>query len=153
MTLERMIDKAHDYAKGLLIGHKGAQVSPTFVVQFKSRGPAIMVMSWRSDREREAALSSIEMAMKLQRADVVAYSVVSEAWVAVQDHATRAGDRPPSERDDRKEMVFACASDGLDQRFKAWEIVRGPDAVVTGLVPAVIAGEFGGRMMNLLEAK
>jgi hypothetical protein len=152
MTLEQMIDAAYAASKTTLIGKKGAQLAPSFVVMFKNRPPAVLVAPWANDAEKDAFIRALKISMKLWRPDIIAYSAVSEAWVAMQDHAPRPGDRQPRDREDRKEVVFAVATNGTDQRFKAWEIIRGPDAVVTELVQRGDMDGLGGRMAELLDA-
>lgn len=156
MTLERMIELAHEHAKSVLIGHEGATLPPTFVIEFKDRPAAVIVTPWKNDAEKNAFLTAIRLSMKLYRSSVTGYSVVSEAWVATQDHEPRPSERPPSERDDRREVVFVCASDGEKTLFKAWEIERGDDAVVTELaLRDELKGldRLGGRLVDLLEAR
>jgi hypothetical protein len=154
LDLDRMIRLGHEHAKAVLIGKKGATLPPTFVISFKNRPPAVICTPWGNAVERNFALGSISMAMKLYRSDITGYSVVSEAWVATQDHEPRPDERPPAERDDRREVVFVCATDGQDKRFKGWEIERGPDAVVTKLVQTDELSDLaslGGRLTELLE--
>jgi len=159
MSLDELVDKAHTFAEGVLVGKKDAAVCPTFAVQFKSRPAVILATPWSSQRERDAFLDAVEITMARMRDEIVAYSVVSEAWVATQAHPfDETRDLMPSQRETRKEVVFACATDGSRKRFDLWKIVRDGDAVVTALAPSQMEGweslgELDGRMLDLLKPR
>jgi hypothetical protein len=152
MTLDQMIDQALDQAKRTLIGSATGQLIPTFIIQFKDRPPAVIASPWKSDREKAATFAGVRRALKIYRHSVVNYSFVTEAWVAVQDHPYRDGDLAPSERETRKECVFANAYDHRGGRAQLWEIMRDDEGRVTDLIADKGPGrDVAGRAHNLLE--
>jgi hypothetical protein len=153
-TLEELLDFGREHAEKSLIGVKGAQLLPTFHIQFTDRPPAIMATPWRNDREKRMAIGAIRAAIQHFRASIDSYSFMTEAWLATQTHAPRSTDLPPSEREDRKECVIitCCNKDGGFMR--AFEIKRAPDATVCELVAEKEAGKcdrFEGPLFNLFE--
>jgi hypothetical protein len=152
LSLDQLVTHCQRHARQLLIGKHGAQLVPLFHIQFKSRPDAIVPMPWRDEADKAAMICRLRLIMRAFRADIVSYAMLTEAWVATQAHPFSDGDLQPSEREDRKEIVFVQASDGLDSVVKCWDIVRDDKAVITDLVEDNRAdGEFSGRMANLLE--
>ena len=154
LTLEALASHGLEHAKRVLIGKPGAQLIPTFHIQFTNRPPAIMATPWSDDREKMAVVASIRAAITYFRPFVDSYSFMSEAWIATQDHAPRPGERPPSEREDRREAVIITAFNKDTGFVRAYEIKRGPDACVTELTPEKEAAKrdrFEGRLYNLFE--
>jgi hypothetical protein len=134
-SLDQMVAFAEAHARAMLIGKPGVQLDPIFHVQFKSRPDSILAMPWRDEHQRRAIIDAIHFAIKAVRADVVNFVFLSEGWLASQDHRFRDGDLLPEKRENRREIVFIHAGDGLDTRFRVWEIVRDDQAVITELTP------------------
>lgn len=140
------------HARSVLIGKKGAQLLPTFHIQFIDRPPVIMATPWRTNREKATVIAAIRALIKELRPRVDSYAFISEAWLAVQRLAPRPTDLAPSEREDRKEVVIITAFDRKTGFLRAYEIKRGPDAAVTELIPEREPAEhFSGRLMNLFD--
>jgi hypothetical protein len=154
MTLEQMIEAAHQHARHVLVGSATAQIEPFFHIQFKSRPDAIIAAPWTDERHKAASLYAVRFMLKVHRHDVVNYFVLSEAWVAAQDHPPRDGDLMPSEREDKKEVVVVSAGDHEGARMKVWEIVRDDRGRVTNLVePRKLPDHWEGRMFDLLNSE
>ena len=151
-SLEELIELGRKHAERVLIGKPGAQLPPTFHIQFTNRPPAVMAVRWRDEREKRMCFAAIRAALKDFRPTIVNYAFMSEAWLATQDHRPRAGDLLPSEREDRQEAVVITACDHDGGTLRAFEIKRGPDAAVTELTPRTEPGsDFEGRMFNMLQ--
>lgn len=154
LSIEKLAEFALDHATFVLVGKAGAQLIPTFHIQFLNRPPVIMATPWRDDREKMATVRAVRSAIKQFRPIVDSYSFTSEAWIAVQNHAPRASDLMPSEREDRREAVIITCFNKDDGFLRAYEIKRGPDARVTELTPEREPGRFDrieGRLYNLFD--
>jgi hypothetical protein len=152
-TKLELLDHGRRHAEGVLIGKAGAQLLPTFHIQFKDRPPVIMATPWSNDREKALTFRAVRAALKTVRPFVENYSFMTEAWIAVQNHRPRETDLMPSEREDRKECVIITFGDHDGCTMRAFEIMRGPDARVTALKPEKEAGacdRFEGRAINLM---
>lgn len=151
-SLEEIIELGRKHAERVLIGKPGAQLLPTFHIQFTNRAPMVMAVRWRDEREKRMSFAVLRGVLREVRQTVVNYSFMSEAWLATQDHRPRAGDLLPSEREDRQEAVVITACDHDGGTLRAFEIKRGPDARVTELTPdASPRGPFEGRIFNMLK--
>ena len=153
-SLEELIELGRKHAEHVLIGKPGAQLLPTFHIQFKDRPPMIMATPWRSETDKRVTIAAMRGVLKEVRQSVVNYSFISEAWLAVQNHRPRASDLMPSEREDRKEAVIITACDHDGGTLRAFEIKRGSDSAVTELTPEKEPGKFDhfeGRMFNMLQ--
>jgi hypothetical protein len=152
-SLGQMIDQAHAHARRKLIGKSDAQIVPFVHVQFRDRADAIMPAPFSNERQKAVFIAALRLTLKMCRASVVNYFLVSEAWVAKQDHEPRDGDLLPSERETRWECVIVSAGDHRTARMKVWEILRDDKGRVTDLVEdkAAAKSKFGGRMFNLLS--
>lgn len=147
-----MMDGLHEHARRVLIGRADEQLVPFFHIQFKDRPDAIMPAPFTDERSKSAFIQAIRMAMKEFRRSVVNYAFISEAWVAEQTGRPGAADRPPSEREDRRECVIVSAGDKDRAAMRMWEIVRDDQARVIDLVEdkAYSPDQFEGRLHNLL---
>lgn len=153
LSLEALNTFALEHAKGVLIGKAGAQLIPTFHIQFVNRPPVIMATPWTSDREKMAAIAAIRSAITQFRPIVDSYSFMSEAWIAVQHHKPRSTDLMPSQRENRKEVVIITCFNKDTGFLRAYEIQRGADARITELTPQG-DHEFDhieGRLYNLFD--
>jgi hypothetical protein len=152
LSLDQLVAHALGHARNMLIGKPNAMLLPIFHIQFKNQPDAIVPMSWRDEAEKSARIRRLRLVMRAFRASIVNYAFLTEAWVASQDHPFRDDDLLPNQREDRKEIVFIQACDGLDSVVKCWNIVRDDNAVITDLIEDKKGvGEFSGRMANLLE--
>jgi hypothetical protein len=150
-SIEELGEFALRHAESVLIAKDGAQLLPTFHVQFTDRPPVIMGAPWRSDREKMGVLAAVRETINEFRSVVDSYSFMTEAWVASQNTPPRAGDLLPSERQDRREAVIITAFNKDTGFMRTYEIKRGPDARVTALVPERELDRFEGRIYNLFD--
>jgi hypothetical protein len=154
-SLEKLAAFGLEHAKSVLIAKPGAQLIPTFHIQFINRPPVIMAMPWTSERQKMAAIHAVRSAIQHFRPIVDSYSFMSEAWIAVQDTPPRDSDLMPSQREDRKEAVIITCFNKDTGFMRSFEIKRAPDATVSELVADLNApgkeDRFEGRLYNLFE--
>jgi hypothetical protein len=151
LSLDKLGEIALRHAESVLIAKDGAQLVPTFHIQFTDRPPVTMPVPWTNDRQKAALLAAVRSAIKEFRSVVDSYSFITEAWIATQDTPPRAGDLLPSEREDRREAVIITAFNKDTGFMRTYEIKRGPDARVTALVAEREPDRFQGRIYNLFE--
>jgi hypothetical protein len=150
-SLDQMIVLAHAHARRILIGKSDAQVEPLLHVQFNDRGDVVMPAPWHDERQKAAFIRALRLTFKMCRASVVNYVMITEAWVAQQDHEPRDGDLMPSQRETRRECMVVSGGDHKTARIKVWDIVRDDQGRVTDLIEdKTMKGKSGGRMFNLL---
>jgi hypothetical protein len=153
LSLDDLVTFARIYAEDVLIGNDGAQLRPTFHVQFKGgRPPVIFATPWRSEVEEAATVAVVRAAIKAFRPIVASYVFMTEAWVAKYDHRPGPRDRLPSQREDRIEavVIIACTPDEGVQRL--FEILRDDKARVTELKPEKNKMDRAeGRFLNLFD--
>jgi hypothetical protein len=153
-SLEKLAGLALGHAKGVLVGVDGAQLIPTFHIQFINRPPVIMATPWQDDREKAMVVASVRALLKAFRPSVDSYSFMSEAWIATQTTPPRASDLQPSQREDRKEAVIITCFNKDKGFMRAYEIKRDAQARVTELTPekeGAACDRFEGRLYNLFE--
>lgn len=149
MTVDELLDSAASHARAVLIGEKGAQLLPTWVLQFKDpRKPTTIIATpWGGEQEKAMVF---DVMRGMVRAEANVYSFMSECWMA---HETRGAARSlmPSEREDKIEVVMINACDRKEGKMLMLEMIRGPDGVVTELKPQEDqATHFEGRAANFL---
>lgn len=151
-SLDEMVEGMHAHAMAMLIGDEKAQLIPFFHIQFKDRPDTLIATPWSGEDEKSRAIRVVKEVMRQCRSSVVNYAFASEAWVATQTHRPRKGDRMPSEREDRREVVIVSAGDHQRATMKTWEIVRDDKGRPTDLVEDKTMGHATGRLYNLLDA-
>ena len=77
---------------------------------------------FRDDHERMAIAAIMREHLRLKKA--VAYSFVFEGWQATLDRSEPLGETKIRDRPDKREVVIAIATDGLNQKMRLWGIVR-----------------------------
>jgi hypothetical protein len=153
MTIDELLQSGVDQANHLLVGKPGAELLPTFVIQFKDQPPTIITTPWSGDDEKYAVVEAMRLLLKIHRASVVSYLFWSEAWQAYEDPKHPTG-LMPRDRQDRKEVVILNAFDKQGGKMVSLEIMRGPDGAVTSLVANDKAHDItalSGRLHNLLQ--
>ncbi len=85
--------------------------------------------------------------------NIVRYAHVSEAWTATMNRGDDM--RPPSQREDRREIVAILVSDEKGELMSVREILRDNEGKVSGLGPEEIKidtyEKIGGRFAGLLR--
>jgi hypothetical protein len=150
--LDALLTLAGEHARQVLVEMKQADLIPTFLMIAEDEH-ALMPAPWRDDDEKRIMLAAAREIMKAK--GVTRYSMVSEAWTAVQPKGWKPGmpQGPlPSERADRKEIVIAIAVDKTATKSRVWDIVRGEGGSVVDLRldDATMLG-LSGRMGELLR--
>lgn len=153
---DSMIAKEYERVSGYLIGaDKDAELIPTWVMATE-RGQ-VVVMATPFDGEGAKDLICLAVRKFMQEANVVRYAFTSEAWVAkTTKESWDAGDhRPPSEREDRVEIVMFIAADREDFTLKVYQIERDAAGQITALSPWQEHEEkptgWSGRFANMLD--
>jgi hypothetical protein len=149
--LDALLEQAGEHARRVLVEMKEATLMPVFLM-IGPEDNILMPAPWRDDDEKRFMLAAARDIMKDKR--IVRYSVVSEAWSAIQPKDWKRGmpEGPaPSERPDRKEIVIAIAADKTTAKSRAWDIVRGEGGSIVDLRRDEDVVSQGGRMAELLR--
>jgi hypothetical protein len=146
MTLDELIRNAYEHACNVLVGKPDAELIPSWLLD-APKGVIVVGTPWDSDSDKDLAAFFMRQMLKRERA--TGYSFMSEAWVT-----TQAIDEPyiqPRLSDKRREVVIVSACTRKASRVQVYEMIRGPDAVVTELKPEPRNDEgwFSGRLHNL----
>jgi hypothetical protein len=150
MSIDKLLEQATDYAHRVLIGHEGAQVIPTFCIQFDHEPTTIVAAPWADDHEKSMTIDLMRAMLKIKHAH--SYSFVSEAWMATEDRKRPLG-LMPSEREDKREVVIVIAHDRRGGgQVRTYEIKRNAKGVISDLMldPDTV-DSFGGRLHNLFD--
>lgn len=150
--LDSLVQMAGEHAKQALIGKPRAELVTTYLLFRVDATDELhvhaMACPWRDELEKIAIIETVRAHAHAIGAE--ALSVISEAWVSSYPGRTLGGADPPSQRADRREIVFAVATDGRDVKAARWNIRRNkPGGPVTALVPEDIeGGTFQGRLID-----
>lgn len=114
-----------------------------------------ILTDFSSDQEKDFFCAQMAVAFKLWR--VVRYSFAMEAWFAT-DITEENKHLAPSQREDRKEMIFTSVIDkDGSSAFSALEMIRdwqtGKVTELRDMTDQFKGTEFGGRFANLLGNK
>ncbi len=145
--LQSLLDSAEDQAKRILLD-TNEQLVTTFVLYNPHDKMEIFACPFHNDMEKKIMLLMLRKHMREQQ--TIAYSHLSEAWVAKQSHPYSDNDPRPSERPDRKEVVMAFATDGVNTKAKMWDIIRYEDGRVQRLDARNTPNDITGTMTMLL---
>jgi hypothetical protein len=139
--LDLLLQQAEVSVRSALIGTR-EQLRPLFHMIHANGQESLTSVPWRDEGEKETTLALVRALMRA--GDVVAYSILTEAWSATP----REGQKPdeplptsPSEWPDRVEVVIAAASSRRRRKAAMWRIQRDADGRCTGLV--LMAGVDG----------
>jgi hypothetical protein len=150
--LDALLELAGDHARRVLVEMKEAELTPTFLM-ITDRETIFTPALWRDEREKAAILAAVRAIMK--KRGVVRYSMVSEAWTAMQPEGWKPGmpQGPlPGDRPDRKEVVIAIAADKATSKSRTWDIIRGESGSIVELRrDKAELKDLGGRMAELLR--
>jgi hypothetical protein len=153
MTIDQMLSLAYGQAKNLILGNKD-QIMPVFMILTGDDEIIFVGTPWRGDNQKNMAAIMLRDMMKEKRA--IAYSFLSEAWVASQPQGWKIGDAVdtlPADRPDRKEVVMAMATNGTDTKYKSWVIMRDKEGNCVELVEEKRITRFSmGRFEGLLPS-
>jgi hypothetical protein len=131
--LDLLLQQAEVSARSALIGTR-EQLRPLFHMIHANGQESVVGVPWRDDGEKETTLALVRALMRA--GDVVAYSILNEAWSATPAESLKLGEpllMAPSEGRDRLEVVIAAAYSR--RRMAAmWRIERDADGRCTDLV-------------------
>lgn len=153
--LDKLVQLAVEHAERILIGHEGAQIMPSFVLESAGGDMAIIATPWANERDKEMTVRALRATMR--KGGVVRYSFISEAWMATakpgQEKLARLPDgEMPSQRPDRVEVVIISASDAKQIRSAMLRIVRGEGGTVVRLDRDLAeTKQISGRFADLLN--
>jgi hypothetical protein len=151
--LERLLDNAGKHAENLLVDQHEDELLPFFHMITADGENILAPTPWRNEDDKRDMLGSIRLFMRMK--NVVRYSMVSEAWAAIQPKDWKPGQDlgpMPSERPDRREVVVAVAADKERTVSRSWDIVRGESGSVVKLkLDEGYEGHLEGRMGSLLR--
>jgi hypothetical protein len=158
-SLGKLLDVAETHARAVLVGSE-QQLPPIFDLE-GADGQRYIVATPFSGEDADDVIGNKDMVARMVRElirekGVVRYSFLSEAWMIVRPSSWQDGmGAPPSEADDRVEVVVALATDGVDYRARRWRIKRDGaqciDLVFDSQDEEVSSG--GGRFDNLLSPR
>jgi hypothetical protein len=131
--LDALLKHAGEHARNVLVEMKQTELLPTFLM-IAAEENILMPAPWRDEGEKRIMLAAARAIMKDK--GVTCYSLVSEAWTAVQPKGWKPGmpQGPlPADRPDRKEIVIAIAADKATSKSRVWDIVRGEGGTIVDL--------------------
>jgi hypothetical protein len=134
--LDALLELAHKHAENVMLGTT-RELMPIFALVNSTGGLDLIGCPWADEEEKAIMVAKVKRQIRASAA--VAYSFVTEAWMATQDHEYEPGrDLRPTQRADRQEVVIACATDGKDTRWGRWAIERNAKGECVALRPLVI---------------
>lgn len=153
-NLDQLFDLAREHAERVLVGApKERQLMPIWHL-VPERGDEMVIMT-PFDCETAKMIVLAQLRDYMREKAVVRYVFITEAWAVRTTKEEYAKDkRPPSERDNRVEIVqIVGAERGGEGQGRAFEIVRDwTTGQVTELKPLdQSATQMSGRFANLLE--
>lgn len=135
MILEKLLTIAETHARAVLIG-LGQPLMPTWCLIDRKGNPHVIGTPWRTDLQKEQAEHKMRKEMRKLR--VLAYSFVTEAWMARAPKEWVPGHKlevAPRDNPLRKEVVIAAAIDRHgNELWRIWDIRRDHLEMVTNLV-------------------
>jgi len=128
-VLETLLTLAGAHAQTVLLEFKLCELSPTWLLVNADGHCSLIETPWRDDAQKELIWRQLRAAMAAR--NTVAYSFITEAWVAQltpEQWNPDAGPLPeglrPAKRADRQEVVLALAADKTSAQWRQWTIVR-----------------------------
>ena len=132
--LDLLLQQAEARARRALIGTR-EELRPLLRMIHADGKETVAGVPWRDASEKETTLALVRALMR--GGDVVAYSILTEAWSATPPEGRRPGEplpTSPSEGPDRVEVVIAAASSRRRRKTAMWRIERDADGRCTDLV-------------------
>jgi hypothetical protein len=153
--LDDMLQLAADYAEEILLKRHRKSLVPVWLMISRKGKSFIISAGWKNDKEKYAAEYALRKTMR--KWDIVAYSMVTEAWLSVRtpvegfENLTWPNMRP-SQDPARKEVVMALATNGKERRWRQWGIVRDYNERIIKLEPQeLISDQMESWMAELLD--
>jgi len=154
--LTLLLDAAENQARSVLIG-TAEELIPVFLLQDAEGQDYLVATPFVGENADELAHVKDAVAYAVRRfiktKKIVRYSFLSEGWLIVRPPGTEydAGP-PPSEAEDRVEVVLAIATDGVDYQARRWRIKRAGKRCAALVLDSMDdqKGPGGGRFDHLL---
>lgn len=124
-SIDKMMDNARDFAVDVLVGEpKEKELIPVWAMVTKSGQTLMFATPFYGGEETKEAVAQA-MRLFMERVGVVRYTFMSEAWAAQTSKSEWTQDqRPPSQRDDRTEIVLICGGEKDKTVIDSYEMVR-----------------------------
>jgi hypothetical protein len=121
--LNKLADLIGEYAREVLVSTKSDLPASWIIVDADGKSSAFST-PWRDDREKR--MYAMMMGRMMRRKNAKAYALVVEAWAAKAREGWEEGQPHVEPRNDpnRREVVVAFATDGLDIAWRVWDLVR-----------------------------
>lgn len=153
--LDVLINLAGEHARRILIEQKQSALRPMFLFVTPAGRTIVPCDAYMDSGDaKEALAESMRALMREQGA--VAYSFISEAWMATVPSSSPLP-RDVRSRPDRIEIVYAVAFDAAgDARSACWRMIRDPHRKILALEPEPMPtgpDVLAGRFANLLGAR
>lgn len=166
-SLKKRID--HHMAWALERLKARGELPPLTIIEPKSGPFQVFATTWANNREKQLLMQMIQVAGVA--CDAESISTIMEAWVAAEAYAVPGesaeqalrrvnsdpNHRPPSEREDRREVVlcqilYRCPIDGTSRRVHSEmrEIERDATGNPCALAPDPYPGPSVGRVTDLM---
>jgi len=153
--LDAMIDLAGEHARRILIEQKQTGLQPIFLFATPAGNTVVPCGPLMGSGDAKEALAEIMRSLMRERG-AIAYSFVSEAWMAERPSGSPLP-RDVASLPDRMEVVYAVAFDAAgDARSACWRMVRDPHRRILALEPIPMPTgpeALAGRFANLLQAR
>lgn len=151
---EAMVEKEYERVSKYMIGNAGAELLPTWVMATSKGQVVVMATPFDGAGSKDVIAEAVRKFMR--DANVVRYAFTTEAWAAnPTKESWDAGDkRPPSEREDRVEIVMIVAADREGFTLNTYKIERHDAGQVTALSLWKDGKDmtgFTGRFANMLD--
>jgi hypothetical protein len=125
--LDLLLQQAEVSVRSALIGTR-EQLRPLFHMIHANGQESLTSVPWRDEGEKETTLALVRALMRA--GDVVAYSILNEAWSATPAEGRESGEplpTAPNEGPDRLEVVIAAAYNRRRRKAATWRIERDAD--------------------------
>jgi len=155
IALKDLLDVAETHVRVVLEKLKMGSLVPTWLLVNQKDQVQLVGTPWEDDAQKEAIARMLRKKMRTD--SIVAYSFITEAWMAAGEEGIDYTEPVPEEkrarsRVDRIEVVLAFATDGKEQQSRSWAIKRDYLERINGLEPIdELPGAKEGWMIELLS--
>lgn len=150
LTLDQLLEMAENQARGMLLEEGVKQLMPTFSLVSPENAITIVGCSWENDMEKQLMIADVKE--KAREINAVSMVTLSEVWATVHPPGIDPESVPkPSQSPERKEMVIAVATDGVNTKARILMIERDWKGKIRQLVlePKMSGLDFfSGRMVD-----
>lgn len=122
--LDQLLGIAADNARKELLDDKVDQLMTTWTLLRENDQLEVLGTPWANNVEKRIMLNLVRLYVRTH--DIVAYSILTEAWMANLSEKDLAEEDLPraSEAINRQEVVIAMATDGKEVKMRKWLILR-----------------------------